>query len=466
MHLTRMRLGGVPPFTEPVEFVFDERVNVFVGPNASGKSTVLSEMNLALDKNRQQETSMHRYWEGKRPASIWDDNELEQDAGYISEQGLNYVSFAEYPNSLPPTVYLESVRIALSVNAIGERTDLDGTPAKKLLEREFSGENLRKAFDVSQTEADRMFEEERGLVESGIEDVERRAGNFLSVGAVAYTCAKSICNEIITGNRPRNYVTGLNLEYLEHQPMANFERVSIRRSLGMSTIDEPNFANVKPEHRPTHSGNTGTEPLDASFLSLGTQLTLLWIWWLALKMLHHYEFAKDWNEQPAILLIDEIENHLHPTWQRRVIPALLEHFPGLQIFATTHSPFVVAGLRAGQVHMLKRDEKGVVRATTNNEAIEGWTADEILRVYMGVEDPTDDATAAAARELRRLRGEGVRADEGEEEERQAEMQRLRQIVDRVELSGPRVAEDARFLADLRSILERHSQSQNLNQENG
>ena len=58
------------------------------------------------------------------------------------------------------------------------------------------------------------------------------------------------------------------------------------------------------------------------------------------------------------------------------------------------------------------------------------------------------------------------ADEREEEERQAEIRRLRQIVDRAQLSGPRAAEDARFLADLRSILHRYSQSQNLNQENG
>ena len=95
-------------------------------------------------------------------------------------------------------------------------------------------------------------------------------------------------------------------------------------------------------------------------------------------MLNHYEFADGWNERPAVLLIDEIENHLHPTWQRRVIPALLKHFPGLQIFATTHSPFVVAGLRAGQVHMLKRDENGVVTANTNEHDIIGWTTDEIL----------------------------------------------------------------------------------------
>ena len=112
---------------------------------------------------------------------------------------------------------------------------------------------------------------------------------------------------------------------------------------------------------------------------------------------------------PAILLIDEIENHLHPTWQRRVIPALLEHFPGLQIFATTHSPFVVAGLKAGQVHRLYRDEENIVRVEPPNDAdIIGWTMDEILRGFMDVQDPTDDETARHAAELRRLREEGNR----------------------------------------------------------
>lgn len=41
MHITRMKIEGIPPFTDPVEFNFDERVNVFAVPNAVGKSTVL-----------------------------------------------------------------------------------------------------------------------------------------------------------------------------------------------------------------------------------------------------------------------------------------------------------------------------------------------------------------------------------------------------------------------------------------
>ncbi len=416
MHLTRMRLGGVPPFTEPVEFAFNERVNVFVGANASGKSTALSEINLAFDRESWNDTTRHRIIGGMRPPAILHYADLEQDAEYLAKEKINFVSLrsdfgVEYCRETEsPVIHFGPVRIGLSESEIGERTDLDGTPARKLLMRGFSGENLRKVFDQSQIEADQMFDEERQQRESGVEDFERRAWNFFRVDELAYKCARAICNEIIIGDRPRNYVAGLNLEDLEHQPMANFEEVSIRRSLGVSTIDVPNFGNIKPEHRPVHSGKAESEPLDASSLSSGTQLTFLWIWWLALKMLHHYEFMDDWHEQPAILLIDEIENHLHPTWQRRVIPALLEHFPGLQIFATTHSPFVVAGLRAGQVHMLKRDGNGVVTASTNDRDIIGWTTDEILRTFMGVDEPTDQLTIDRANRLRELRGKETLSD--------------------------------------------------------
>ena len=169
------------------------------------------------------------------------------------------------------------------------------------------------------------------------------------------------------------------------------------------------------------------------------------------------------QEKPAILLIDEIENHLHPTWQRRVIPALLEHFPGLQIFATTHSPFVVAGLKTGQAHLLSRDKP----ATTNKEDVIGWTADEILRNMMGVEDPTDNETAAAARELRQLRNEEPRSDPEEEEARQRRIQELRQLVDRDLLAGgPWKKQRELFEQQFAEALQKYQQSQGLNQENG
>ena len=44
MHIEGMTIGGIPPFTEPVEFEFDEQVNVFIGPNSTGKSTILLQL--------------------------------------------------------------------------------------------------------------------------------------------------------------------------------------------------------------------------------------------------------------------------------------------------------------------------------------------------------------------------------------------------------------------------------------
>ena len=240
--------------------------------------------------------------------------------------------------------------------------------------------------------------------------------------------------------------------------------------MGINTNDIRNFKNLPLFEQPSEAAYQGYEdqpPIYLGHLSSGTEGTLLWIRWLALKMLSHYNFAEGWEKQPAILLIDEIENHLHPTWQRRVIPALLEHFPGLQIFATTHSPFVVAGLKKGQVHLLSRDADGVVTATTNTEDIVGWTADEILRTMMGVQDPTDDETARYAAELRRLREEGQRAGESEEEERQKRMQQLRRLVDRDLLAGgPKARRREEFSRRFREAMDSRQQPEDLNQDNG
>ena len=203
------------------------------------------------------------------------------------------------------------------------------------------------------------------------------------------------------------------------------------------------------------------EPLYAGALSSGTQGTLLWIWALALNLIAYNDWIAErtyweasWEKQPAILLIDEIENHLHPTWQRRVIPALLEHFPGLQIFATTHSPFVVAGLKAGQVHLLKRDENGVVTASTNTEDVIGWTADEILRTMMGVEEPTDQLTVDRANRLRQLREKETLTPEEE-----AELNELRRQVNEDFLSkiSPLEAQRERYAGLMeRFLLSRQS----------
>jgi len=52
---------------------------------------------------------------------------------------------------------------------------------------------------------------------------------------------------------------------------------------------------------------------------------------------------------PGLVLIDEIDLHLHPSWQRRVVEDLRRTFPNVQFVATTHSPFIIQSMRAGEL---------------------------------------------------------------------------------------------------------------------
>jgi predicted ATP-binding protein involved in virulence len=55
------------------------------------------------------------------------------------------------------------------------------------------------------------------------------------------------------------------------------------------------------------------------------------------------------KQTPGIVIIDEIDLHLHPKWQRRVVEDLKRTFPKIQFFATTHSPLIIQSLREGEL---------------------------------------------------------------------------------------------------------------------
>ena len=83
----------------------------------------------------------------------------------------------------------------------------------------------------------------------------------------------------------------------------------------------------------------------------------------------------------GVVLIDELELHLHPTWQREVSEKLRKTFPHIQFIATTHSPFVIQALRPGELINLDPDEF-VKYAEYADKSIE-----DISETVMGVDLP-------------------------------------------------------------------------------
>lgn len=473
MHLTRMRFGGIPPFTEPVEFKFDERVNVFVGPNASGKSTVLLILadrfiGATTDSKRPISQGMDSWRLSEFPNDEFDEfvrEELEKGnkPNVIAASEDWFGTKWEYhrPEVSPAFVHIGSIREVLPGITEMETVAATGEDADDILQEDFSGLTTVQAYAAL---GDKLWSEEPSVT------VPYARVRLMDAGQLADSCSRFICGEVIEDSESHNYIPNPYALGFLHHPQADPSNIRILRMMGINTNDVRNFEHLPIFEQPSealYQGHADQPPVYLGHMSSGTEGTLLWIRWLAVKILHHYGFIDGWDKQPAILLIDEIENHLHPTWQRRVIPALLEHFPGLQIFATTHSPFVVAGLKAGQVHLLNRDKNGVVTANTNAEDIVGWTADEILRTMMGVDDPTDDETARNAAELRRLRDEGPRETPEAEEQRQKRMQELRRLVDRDLLAGgPKARRREDFARRFREAMERQRHEEELNQDNG
>lgn len=91
------------------------------------------------------------------------------------------------------------------------------------------------------------------------------------------------------------------------------------------------------------------------------------------------------SRRPAVLLVDEIDAHLHPRWQRTVLPALAEAFreEAVQIIVTTHSPFVISSCPGARVHVLDVDEKGHATARPPEDAPVGQS------VYSTIKDVFD-----------------------------------------------------------------------------
>ena len=479
MYITRMVIGNppeqlaefsetpakpFPPFTEPVEFKFDEQVNLFAGPNATGKSNVLANL-FDLLSHPIQEFHVACSW------GMLEFSEPDWDA--LREWRIAGFALAPPSPNASPLIAIPAMRAGYVSDQPRRaiiKQDAAGFVAGSIVQPIY-GENVQCLVDEFRSEIEVLYADQRSFLhdqyfeddpelQGGYDWDEFHSGGNEYIAAaemlrhalnISYACTREICREIIAGEVPHD---------------ATIVQESITDA-GLPTVSANLEMGTRIKTGDPAQNYADASPLPIAQLSAGTQGTLWWIRLLALCLLQAFDYRSNWEKQPAILLIDEIENHLHPTWQRRVIPALLKHFPGLQIFATTHSPFVIAGLKAGQVHLLNRDANGVVTASSNTEDIIGWTADEILRVFMEVDDPTDDATAAAARELRQLRDAGPHPDEREEEQRQARMRELQQQVDRNLLAGgPRAAEDERFAENLAGILERYRQSRDLNQENG
>lgn len=99
----------------------------------------------------------------------------------------------------------------------------------------------------------------------------------------------------------------------------------------------------------------------------------------------------------GIVMIDEIDLHLHPKWQRLVVPKLLEVFPNCQFIVSTHSPHVITHVQPESLYMLQQTPHGV-QVDRPRESF-GKNVDRVLEDLMGLATTRPDEVDRGLREI-------------------------------------------------------------------
>lgn len=122
-------------------------------------------------------------------------------------------------------------------------------------------------------------------------------------------------------------------------------------------------------------------------LGYGYQSMLSWVIDLCKRMFDRYPESPNPLQENAVVLIDEIDLHLHPMWQRDIIGVISKFFTNTQFIVTTHSPAVIQSMDNVNLYVLRRDgNKNIVADRSDITNFQGWQVEEILRYTMNLED--------------------------------------------------------------------------------
>ncbi len=110
-------------------------------------------------------------------------------------------------------------------------------------------------------------------------------------------------------------------------------------------------------------------------------------------------------ESKGVVLIDELDLHLHPSWQKRVIYYLKNAFPNIQFIATTHSPLIIASAKAGEVVKIPA-ENTIFNIEPQQKSYKGWQLDYILEDLMDMMDYQELNTGELLNQLNQAVNDG------------------------------------------------------------
>lgn len=189
-------------------------------------------------------------------------------------------------------------------------------------------------------------------------------------------------------------------DWLRAQTGRRFHTIAAALRLILA-LDDKDELIIEPDHLAVRANGRVT-PIDA--LSEGYRSVFVMTVDIIRELLDEWD---NLEQAQALVLIDELETHLHPRWKMQVMTSLRKVFPRVQFIVTTHDPLCLRGMDDDEVMVLQRDNHGRIHALDNLPSVKGMTAEQLLTSdYFGLASTTDPSTEI---NLASLAGDVVRA---------------------------------------------------------
>ncbi len=157
------------------------------------------------------------------------------------------------------------------------------------------------------------------------------------------------------------------------------------KDIRMQTIPDKSSYETFPEFL------TSNDWVRMEDLGYGYQATLAWVADLAKRMFDTFPDLPNPLHGSSVVLVDEIDLHLHPEWQRKIIKYLSDLFPNVQFIVTAHSPLIIQSADNVNLIMLEKDDNpdgNGINIRQRFGSFQGWTIDEILTELMSLGERT------------------------------------------------------------------------------
>jgi len=286
---------------------------------------------------------------------------------------------------------------------------------------------------------------EPGIHESGEQRLTwLRQNAYVSKGkgwfAVGYGAFRRLTRSsqiIVPALEPQARFTNFITQFNEEEPLSAFERWMVyldyriakdkdkeatrQKELGIAAINKllpelVSFDSVTAEGRILFDVDGVKVPTIS--LSDGYRSVLALAGDLVWRLIQSFPDSKDPLKEEGVVLIDELDIHLHPMWQRDIAVWLREQFPNLQFIVATHSPLIAAGAgeQALTLRFALKDGKSVVEPIKN---ISAMNVDRILQsAAFGLISPYSPQTQQKINRYDDLVRKGVSATKKEQDELQ------------------------------------------------